>query len=220
MSFEASVAVISSVGTLVLMVVGVLNFRIFSKQLALAQQQIGHAVRQLELAQKAPDLQFIPRSIADSSDHLRVLLEKPYLRTYFYDEVQWKEGDRATADEVKLLSELILNNFVSSIMHSAAFPRYPVRGIDRIISFHLRHSPALREFLAENFERFPFSGLTLLCFKARTRDDVIRDLRALAEAPGLDPAEITRRAQLLRLFEESPGRDPIEYAAVNMERRQ
>ena len=220
MGYESWIAILGCVCSFVVAVVAFLNFRIFSKQLSIAQEQIATTVRQLELAQKAPDLQFIPRSIADSSDHLRILLEKPYLRPYFYDDVAWKEGDPGTRDEVLLMSELILNNFVSSVMHSAAFPQYPVRGIDRIIAYHLRHSPALREFLSANFERFPFSGLTLLCFKARTRDEVVQDLRALAGAPGLDTAEITRRGALLRLFEESPHRDPIEFAAVNMEKRQ
>lgn len=203
-----------------LVVVGVLNFRIFSKQLSIAQEQIAMAVRQLELAQKAPDLQFIPRSIQDTSDHIRVLIDKPHLRPYFYEDAVWASDDTATRDEVRLMSELMLNNFVSSTMHSAAFPQYPVRGIDRMISFHLRRSPALREFLFENFERFPFSGLTLLCFKARTRDEVLKDLRDLSSAPGLDHTEVTRRGALLRLFETSPDRDPIEFTAVNMQQRQ
>jgi hypothetical protein len=220
MGFEAWIAVIGSVGTLLLVLVGVLNFFIFSKQLAVAREQISTAVRQLELAQKAPDLHLIQRSIAETSDHIRILVDKPHLRRYFYDEVQWKEGDTATLDEVKLVSELLLNNFVSSLMHSATFPQYPVRGIDRIISYHLRRSPALCQFLAENFERFPFTGLTLLCLKARARDEVIADLQGLAGAPGLDQQEAARRSALLRLYTESPPRDPIEFTALNMEKRQ
>lgn len=208
------------IGTLLLVLVGFLNFTIFSKQLTLAREQIETAVRQLELAQKAPDLQLIQRSIAETSDHIRILVEKPHLRRYFYDDVRWQPSDAATHDEVKLVSELLLNNFVSSVMHSAAFPQYPVRGIDRIITYHLRRSPALREFLTENFERFPFTGLTLLCLKARTRDEVLADLRALAAAPGMDPAEVTRRAELLALYQQSPEREPIEFTTLSMERRQ
>lgn len=220
MGFEAWIAVIGCMGTLLMVLVGFVNSRIFAKQLGVAQEQIAMAVSQLEMAQRAPDLQFISRSIHDTSDHLQILLQKPYLRRYFYDDVEWRAGDVASHDEVKLVSEFLLNNFVSSIMHSAAFPRYPVRGIDRMISYHLRHSPALREFLTMNFERFPFSGLTLLCFKARSSEEVLEDLRKLVSAPGLDAGEVERRTAVLRLYESSPNRDPIEFAALNMEKRQ
>ena len=117
------------------------------------------------------------------------------------------------------MAELILNNFASALMHSAAFPEYPVRGVDRIIMFHLRRSPALREFLLQNFERFPFTGLTLLSLKNESREQVEADLRQLAEAPDIDGREIERRKELLQLYQNSPSREPIEFTSYSMKRR-
>lgn len=220
MGLEAWVAVVGCVGTLLLVLVGLLNFSIFLKQLAVAREQIQTAVRQLELAQKAPDLHLIQRSIEETSDHIRILVEKPHLRRYFYDDARWTSGDVATQDEIMLVSELLLNNFVSSLMHTATFPQYPIRGVDRIISYHLRRSPALRDFLHENFERFPFTGLTLLCSKSRSRGEVEADLEALAAVAGLDRAERERRTELLTQFRSSPDREPIEFTVQSMAKRQ
>jgi hypothetical protein len=85
--------------------------------------------------------------------------------------------------------------------------------------FHLRRSPALREFLLENFERFPFTGLTLLCLKNETREQVEADLRQLVEAPNVDDSEIERRRQLLQLYESGKVREPIEFTSYSMKRR-
>jgi hypothetical protein len=217
--FEVWIAIIGCAGTLLLVFVGLLNFSIFSKQLNVAREQIATAVRQLDLAQQAPDLQLIQRAIAETSDHVKVLVDRPYLRPYFYENVAWKDGDRATADEVQLIAELILNNFASALMHAAAFPQYPVRGIDRIISFHLRQSPALRDFLRTHFDRFPFSGLTLVAFGSETPDQVVSVLRALAEDGALDAKEAARRHELLQLWESHTNTDPIEFVGINMQRR-
>jgi hypothetical protein len=91
--------------------------------------------------------------------------------------------------------------------------------VDRIIMFHLRRSPALREFLLENFERFPFTGLTLLCLKNETRDQVEADLRQLQEAPNVDDSEIKRRKALSELYQNGGMRDPIEFTLYSMKRR-
>jgi hypothetical protein len=104
-------------------------------------------------------------------------------------------------------------------MHSAAFPEYPVRGVDRIIMFRLRRSPALGEFLLENFERFPFTGLTLLCLKNETKDQIEADLQQLAAAPDVDDSEIERRKQLLQLYRSVEVSEPIEYTSYSMKRR-
>lgn len=219
MGIETWIGVMGFVGTLLLVLVGLLNFTVFTKQLTVAKEQIGTAVRQLEIAQKQPDLHLIQRAITETSDHVRLLVEKPYLRPYFYTGAEWRPGDTASEDEVRAMAELILNNFASALMHSATFPQYPVRGIDRIITFHLRRGPALREFLIEHFDRFPFSGLTMLCLMNETQAQVEAQLRRLIDAPGLDAPEAERRGALLRLYTDSPDRDPLEFTALSMEKR-
>lgn len=205
--------------TLLLVVVGLLNFSVFRKQLMIAKVQIDTAVRHLEIAQQQPDLHLIQRAIAETTDHVRLLVERPYLRPYFYEDTAWQEGDKATADEVKAMAELMLNNFASALMHSAAFPQYPVRGIDRSIAFHLRHSPALKELLAQSFDRFPFTGLSMLCLKHDSAAGAEGELQQLIAWEGLDNAEVERRRELLRLLQESKGTSPLEFAALTMQRR-
>ncbi len=219
MGIEPLIGVLGFVGTLLLVLVGLLNFSIFRKQLRIAKTQIDTAVRQLEIAQKQPDLYLIQRAVTETSNHLRLFVERPRLRPYFYSEAEWNPGDDVSLDEIKAMAELILNNFASALMHSAAFPEYPVRGVDRIIMFHLRRSPALRGFLLENFERFPFTGLTLLCLKNETREQVEADLRLLIDDPNVDDSEIERRQNLLELYRDGEPREPIDYTSYSMKRR-
>lgn len=219
MGIEVWIGVLGFGGTLLLVLVGLLNFSVFRKQLRVAQEQIETAVRQLEIAQKQPDLHLIQRAISETSDHVRLLVEKPYLRPYFYDNLEWTPDDPVTLDEIRAMAELVLNNFASALMHSAAFPEYPVRGIDRTITFHLRNSPALRRFLIEHFDRFPFSGLSMLCLKNEARDEVEADLRRLIETKDVDQTEVERRRELLRLFQTSDARGAIEFTALSMEKR-
>lgn len=219
MGIETLIGVLGFMGTLLLVLVGLLNFSVFRKQLRIAKEQIDTAVRQLEIAQKQPDLYLIQRAVTETADHLRLFVERPKLRPYFYSETEWKPGDEVSLDEIRAMAELILNNFASALMHSAAFPEYPVRGVDRVIMFHLRRSAALREFLLDNFERFPFTGLTLICLKNETRDQVEADLKRLVEAPDVDDSEIKRRKELLELYRNSEIREPIEFTSYSMKRR-
>jgi len=219
MSIEWLIGVLGFLGTLLLVVVGLLNFSVFRKQLRIAKEQIDTAVRQLEIAQKQPDLYLIQRAVTETSNHLRLFVERPKLRPYFYSEAEWQPGDEVSLDEIGAMAELILNNFASALMHAAAFPEYPARGVDRIIMFHLRRSPALREFLLENFERFPFTGLTLLCLKNETSDEVEADLERLIAAHDADESEVERRKDLLQLFKSSTTREPIEFTGYSMKRR-
>lgn len=219
MGIEWLIGVLGFLGTLLLVVVGLLNFSVFRKQLRIAKEQIDTAVRQLEIAQKQPELYLIQRAVTETSNHLRLFVERPKLRPYFYSEAEWQPGADVSLDEIQAMAELILNNFASALMHSAAFPEYPVRGVDRIIMFHLRRSPALREFLLENFERFPFTGLTLLCLKNKTSDEVEADLEQLIAAHDVDDAEVERRKDLLQLFKSSGTREAIEFTSYSMKRR-
>ena len=219
MGLESLIGVLGFVGTLLLVLVGLLNFSVFRKQLRIAKEQIDTAVRQLEIAQKQPDLFLIQRAVTETSNHLRLFVEHPKLRPYFYTEAEWRPGDEVSLDEIQAMAELILNNFASALMHSAAFPEFPVRGADRIIMFHLRRSSALREFLLENFERFPFTGLTLLCLKNETSEQVEADLQQLINATDVDDREIERRKELLQLFKSSGTREAIEFTSYSMKRR-
>jgi hypothetical protein len=219
MGIETWIGVLGFIGTLLLVLVGLLNFTVFTKQLTVAKEQIGTAVRQLEIAQQQPELHLIQRAITETTDHVRLMVERPYLRPYFYQDAEWRPGDTASEDEVRAMAELILNNFASALMHSATFPRYPVRGIDRTIMFHLHHGPALRTFLVENFDRFPFSGLSMLCLMNDTPAQVEAQLRRLVDAPGVDAREVERRRGLLELYTSSPDREPLEFTTLSMQKR-
>jgi len=205
-------------GTLLLVVTGLLNFSVFVRQLRAARDQLETARRQLESARQQPQIQLVQRAMMETSDHLKLLVEKPYLRPYFYDNRNWVEGDVASRDEVKAMAELVLNNFASAIIHSAVFPEYPVRGVEETIRFHLRHSPALRDFLMEGFDRFQLAGLALICLKNETKADAERDLRDLISAAASD----VKREGASRKATGPPGSwekgDPLELAKYSLER--
>ena len=117
MSIEWLIGVLGFVGTLLLVLVGLLNFSVFRKQLRIAKEQIDTAVRQLEIAQKQPDLYLIQRAVTETSNHLLLFVERPKLRPYFYSEAEWQPGDEVSPDEIKAMAELVLNNFASALMH-------------------------------------------------------------------------------------------------------
>ena len=204
--------------TLLLVVTGLLNFSVFVRQLRAAREQLETARRQLESARQQPQIQLVQRAMAETSDHLKILIERPYLRPYFYDNKSWVEGDVASLNEVKAMAELILNNFASAIIHSAVFPEYPVRGVEETIRFHLRHSPAMRDFLMESFDRFQLAGLALICLKNETKADAERDLRDLISTSGTEVAEKARRERLLGHLESADEAHPVELAKYSLER--
>src|ERR1700709_2829581 len=157
-------------GTLPSVVTGLLNFSVFVRQLKAGREQLETTRRLLENARQQPEIQLDQRAMSETSDHLKLLVERPYLRPYFYENKAWAEGDRASENEVKAMAELLLDNLASAIIHSAAFPQYPLRGVEQTIRFHLRNSPALREFLIEAFDRFQLAGLALLRLKNETKE--------------------------------------------------
>ncbi|MFL6595391.1 MAG: hypothetical protein ACJ8HQ_08095 [Chthoniobacterales bacterium] len=204
-------------GTLLLVVTGLLNFSVFVRQLRAAREQLETARRQLENARQQPEMHLVQRAMAETSDHLPLLVERPYLRPYFYDNKEWKEGDRATSDEVKAMAELLLDNLASAIIHSAAFPQYPIRGVEQNIRFHLRHSPACREFLLDAFDRFPLAGLALLSLKNRTQNETEDDLRSLIARTD-DPVEKARRERLLHHLQTTDRKEPLDLAQYSFDR--
>jgi hypothetical protein len=216
-STEVLISLLSFGGTLLLVLTGLLNFSVFLRQLRAARDQLETVRRQLESARQQPEIQLVQRAMTETSDHLKILIERPYLRPYFYDNKPWAEGDHASADEVKAMAELLLSNFASAIIHSAAFPQYPVRGVEQTIRFHLRHSPALRDFLLENFDRFQLAGLALVCLKNNTKDEAERDLSVLLAAPDMDETERARRERLLSYLKSADQADAFELAKCSLE---
>ena len=218
MNNETLISLLTFGGTLLLVLTGLLNFSVFVRQLRAAREQLDTARRQLENARQQPEIQLVQRAMSETSDHLRIFVERPYLRPYFYDDRARVEGDAASADEVKAMAELLLNSFASAIIHSAAFPQYPVRGVEQTIRFHLRHSPALRDFLLEGFDRFQLAGLALLCLKNRTKEETEADLRLLIESAGDDEAERARRERLLQHLRSAESVEPLALAKYSLER--
>jgi hypothetical protein len=216
LSSQVLIALLGFGGTLLLVLTGLLNFSVFVRQLRAAREQLETARRQLESARQQPEILLVQRAMQETSEHLKILVERPYLRPYFYEDREWAEGDRASADEVKAMAEFLLSNFASAIIHSAAFPRYPVRGVERTIRFHLRNSPALRAFLLEAFDRFQLAGLPLLCLKNDSKAETEGDLRALLSSAA-DEAERARRQRLLERLLSTEEAGPLELARRSLD---
>jgi hypothetical protein len=216
---EVLVSLLSFGGTLLLVLTGLLNFSIFRRQLRAAHEQMETARQQLENAQKQPEIQLIQRAMTEMSEHLPILIERPYLRPYFYESKIWIEGDKANSDELKAMAELLLDNFASAIIHSASFPQYPIRGVEQSIRFHLKNSPALCEFLIENFDRFQLAGLALLRLKNETVAETEDDLRRLITEAKADEREKARRERLLGYLQRNNDAEPLELAKYSIQRR-
>lgn len=211
--------ILAVAASLLLVVTSLLNFSVFLRQLRAGRDQVETARRMLETAAQGPEIQLVQRAMMETSDHLRVLVEKPYLRPYFYDNKIWSEGDQATIDEVKAMAELLLDNLASAIIHSAAFPQYPIRGVEQNIRFHLRQSPALRDFLMEAFDRFPMAGLALLSLKNNNNPgETVADLRRLIESAGDDETERARRERLLDHLQTTENPEPLALAKYSFDR--
>jgi hypothetical protein len=202
---EQWVPLLTIVGTLLLVLTSALNFSVFLRQLKASRAQ-------LDTARQGPEILLVQRAMSETSDHLKLLIEKPYLRPYFYDNKSWASGDTAGVDELKLMAELILNNFASAIIHSAAFPQYPVRSVEQTIRFHLRQSPAMREFLMDGFEHYQLAGLALLYLKNESKAETENDLTTLVAAAANDPRERARRERLLQYVRSTAETDIIELA--------
>ncbi|MEP6821459.1 MAG: hypothetical protein ABI946_03835 [Chthoniobacterales bacterium] len=220
MSLETIMPVLAVSGTLLLVVTSLLNFSVFVRQLRAGREQLETTRRLLESARQGPEIQLVQRAMLETSDHLELLVQRPYLRPYFYDNKAWQEGDQASTDEVKAMAEFFLDNLASAIIHSAAFPQYPIRGVEQHIRFHLRNSPALRDFLMEAFDRFPLAGLALLSLKNESKEETEEDLRKLISAAGLDVAERDRRERLLQHLRTTTKAEALELAKYSYDRAQ
>jgi hypothetical protein len=210
-------SVLAVSGTLLLVVTGLLNFSVFVRQLRSNREQLETTRRMLENARQQPEIQLVQRAMLATSEHLEILVEKPYLRPYLYANKNWTEEGRASCDEAKAMAELLLDNPASAIIHSAAFPQYPIRGVEQTIRFHLRNSPAMRDFLDEAFDRFPLAGLALLSLKNETKAQTEEDLRRLIAAAG-DAREKVRRERLLQHIQSTDKTEPLELAKYSYDR--
>ncbi len=217
MNTQMWIPILTFGGTLLLVLTGLLNYSVFVRQLRAAREQLNTARRQLEHVSQQPEIQLVQRAMSETSDHLKLLVERPYLRPYFYDNKAWAEGDRASSDEVKAMAELLLDNLASAIIHSAAFPQYPIRGVEQTIKFHLRNSPACRDFLFEAFDRFQLAGLALLSLKNTSRQQTEDDLRSLIARTD-DPIEKARRERLLQHLQTTDRPEPLDLAKYSFDR--
>lgn len=218
MSTDLLISLLSFGGTFLLVVTGLLNYSVFVRQLRASREQLETARRQLENAQTQPEIQLMQRAMAEASEHLKILVDRPYLRPYFYESRSWQEGDQATHDEVRTMAELLLNTFASAIIHSAAFPQYPIRSVEQTIRFHLRNSPAMWEHLLESFDRFPLAGLAMLRLKCDSKAEVEEELRGLIARAGHDEQERARRERLLRHLQTTDRSEPLELAKYSLDR--
>ncbi len=219
-SLDTIVPILAVAGTLLLVLTSLLNFSVFVRQLRAGREQLETTRRLLESARQSGEIQLVQRAMTETSDHLKILVARPYLRPYFYDDKKWCESDATSLDEVKVMAEMLLDNLASAIIHSAAFPQYPIRGVEQNIRFHLRNSPAMRDFLMEAFDRFPLAGLALLSLKNETRAETEADLRALILSAGADEKERARRERLLRHLLASENPEPLELAKYSFDRAQ
>ena len=211
------IPVLAVSGTLLLVVTSLLNFSVFLRQLRAGREQLETTRRLLESARQGPEIQLVQRAMAETSDHLQLLVERPYLRPYFYENKAWTESDKASADEVKAMAELLLDNLASAIIHSAAFPQYPIRGVEQNIRFHLQHSPALRDFLMDAFDRFQLAGLALLSLKNDSKAQTEEDLRMLIANARADKNERERRERLLEYLQSKTHAVPLELAKYSFD---
>lgn len=202
MESQLPTGLLAVIGTFLLFIVGLMNFWVFMRQLRVAkaqsdtaqkmlesaeqqfsnaQLQLNNTKQQLESDQQQRQIQLLQRAISEISDCLKIFVDKPYLRPYFYDNITGQHDDQAADEEIKTIAEIILTNYASSILHSALFPQYRFKFVEEVIKFHLHNSPALRDFLLKNFDRYNITGLTLLCLKNDTKYETERDLCRLID---------------------------------------
>lgn len=103
LKIELLISLLTFGGTVLLVVTGLLNFSVFVRQLRAALEQLETPRRQLESACQQPQIQLVPRAMAEMTAGC----------------------DAERLDEVKAVSELLLNTFASAIIRSAVLPDYP-----------------------------------------------------------------------------------------------
>src|SRR5262249_111257 len=146
------------------------------KMLESAQLQLNNTQQQLEFEKEQREMQLLQRAVSEITDYLKIFVDQPALRPYFYDNRERQPNDTVSDEAIKTMAELILNNYACAGLHSAKFPQYGFKLVEEAIKFHLHNSPALRNFLLTNLNRYPFTGLTLLCLKNDSQTGIEQDL--------------------------------------------
>ena len=97
MSVETLIPWLAVSGTLLLVVTSLLNFSVFVRQLRSGRVQLETTRRILENARQLPEIQLVQRAMSETSDHLNLLVERPYLRPYFYENKAWRRATTRAA---------------------------------------------------------------------------------------------------------------------------
>jgi len=71
------VSLLAVCGTLLLVLTGLLNFSVFVRQLRSGREQLETTRRLLENARQQPEIQLVQRAMSETSDHLKILVERP-----------------------------------------------------------------------------------------------------------------------------------------------
>ena len=116
------------------------------------------------------------------------------------------------------MAELLLDNLASVIIHSAAFPQYPIRGYGADDSVSPAQSPGDGDSLDEAFDRFPLAGLALLSLKNETKAQTEEDLRRLIAAAEGDEQGKVRLERLLQHIQSTDKTQPLELAKYSYDR--
>ena len=75
-NLETMIPVLAVSGTLLLVVTSLLNFSVFVRQLRAGREQLETTRRLLENARQGPEIQLVQRAMTETSDHLKVLVER------------------------------------------------------------------------------------------------------------------------------------------------
>src|SRR5258705_10435657 len=119
-----------------------------------------------------------------------------------------------TVPNIALLTECLLLSDSSAINMSLLRSEEQ----EETIRFHLRDSPALRDFLMESFDRFQLAGLALICLKNETKAGAERDLRDLISAAGADVAGKARLERRIRNLETPCKPHPLDWPQCSSQR--
>lgn len=202
------IALIGLGGSLILAIVAILNLQTSRKLLS-------HVSVQIDLAEKQAEMKLIRNAFVEMSEFLKIFVDKPHLRPFFFDGKEIPTGDDGLDNEVRSLAEWILTNFATAVSLAVLLPKYPIGALKETIKFHLQHSPAMQAQLRERFSGYPVTGLTLLRWRFNNRQEALAELERyrLSAHHADNHAEAERISQLMDLLSNSPEDADLRFAA-------